>query len=99
MTELFSNIGSIIIMYFPTIMSVVTVLVNIFTTLKKLKSIDVKKEVETAVAPLKKTLDETVANNRQLLLENGKLRQKLDELITQYSKVEVRYDKSKNKDV
>lgn len=99
MTELLSNVESIIIMYVPTIMSVATVLVNIFTTLKKLKAIDVKKEVETAVAPSKKALDEAVVTNRQLLLENGKLRQKLDELITQYSKVEAKYDKSKNKEV
>lgn len=99
MTNLLSNLESIIIMYLPTVMSVVTVLVNIFTTLKKLKSIDVKKEVEMAVAPSKKALDDAVVTNRQLLLENEKLRYKLDELITQYSKVEAHYDKSKNKEV
>lgn len=89
MIETINQIEELIILYAPTVLSIVYTLINWIIVLKKLKSIDVKKDAEQAFEKTNSDINEVIKLNKQLLQQNAELRRKQNDLIVALSKVEL----------
>ena len=92
MIETINQIEELIILYAPTILSIVYTLINWIVVLKKLKSIDVKKDAEQACEKTNSDIKEVIELNKQLLQQNAELRRKQNDLIEALTKVQVQDD-------
>lgn len=92
MIETINQIEELIILYAPTILSIVYTLINWIVVLKKLKSIDVKKDAEQAFEKTNIDIKEVIELNKQLLQQNAELRRKQNDLIEALTKVQVQDD-------
>ena len=89
MIETINQIEELIILYAPTILSIIYTLVNWVVLLKKLKSIDVKKDAAQAFESTNAEIKEIIQLNKQLLQQNAELRRKQNDLIEALTKVQV----------
>lgn len=89
MIETINQIEELIILYAPTILSIVYTLINWIVVLKKLKSIDVKRDAEQAFEKTNSDIKEVIELNKQLLQQNAELRRKQNDLIAALTKVEL----------
>lgn len=89
MIETINQIEELIILYAPTILSIVYTLINWIVVLKKLKSIDVKKDTEQVLEKTNSDIKEVIELNKQLLQQNAELRRKQNDLIEALTKVQV----------
>ena len=92
MIETINQIEELIILYAPTILSIIYTLVNWVVLLRKLKSIDVKKDAAQAFESTNAEIKEIIQLNKQLLQQNAELRRKQNELIEALTKVQVQDD-------
>lgn len=92
MIETINQIEELIILYAPTILSIIYTLVNWVVLLKKLKSIDVKKDAAQAFESTNAEIKEIIQLNKQLLQQNAELRRKQNDLIEALTKVQVQDD-------
>ena len=80
MVEIISNIESLIVMYAPVVLTYVAHIVDWLVLWKKVRNIDVKRDIQ-------ETLGELVEQNRQLVQDNAELRKLNKEILEQLTKV------------
>lgn len=92
MTETINQIEELIVLYAPTVVSIIYTIINWIIVLKKLKGIDVKKEAKDVLDSTNQDIKEVIELNKQLLQQNAELRQKQNSLIEALTKIEVKDD-------
>ena len=80
MTEIISNIESLIVMYAPVVLTYVAHIIDWLVLWKKVRNIDVKRDIQ-------ETLGELVEQNRQLVQDNAELRKLNKELLEQLTRI------------
>ena len=90
MTEILSQIQSYIILYAPTVLTAVYALANWLSTVKKLKTINVKQDVEESLKTTRNDIDALVNMNKILIQENALLREQQKKILEALTKIEVK---------
>ena len=90
MTEILSQIQSYIILYAPTVVTAVYALANWLSTVKKLKTINVKQDVEESLKTTRNDIDALVNMNKMLIQENALLREQQKKILEALTKIEVK---------
>lgn len=90
MTEILSQIQSYIILYAPTVFTAVYALANWLLTVKKLKTINVKQDVEESLKTTRNDIDALVNMNKMLIQENALLREQQKKILEALTKIEVK---------
>lgn len=93
MTEILSQIQSYIILYAPTVLTAVYALANWHSTVKKLKTINVKQDVEESLKTTRNDIDALVNMNKMLIQENALLREQQKKILEALTKIEVHDEK------
>lgn len=89
MNEIIQQIETYIVLYTPTVLTVIGTLVTWLKTTKSLKSIKVKEDIEDSLKTVNTRLDDVIMQNKILSQDNEMLRAKLNALLTELSKVKV----------
>lgn len=90
MTEILSQIQSYIILYAPTVFTAVYAFLNWLSTVKKLKTINVKQDVEESLKTTRNDIDALVNMNKILIQENALLREQQKKILEALTKIEVK---------
>ena len=80
MTEIIGNLEAMIAMYAPMVLTYIVQIVDWAVLWRKLKSINVKKDIN-------ETLGDLVEQNKQLVQDNAELRKLNKEILEQVTKV------------
>ena len=80
MPELISNIESLIVIYAPVILTYVTHAIDYIVLWKKVRNIDVKRDIQ-------ETLGDLVEQNKQLVQDNAELRKLNKEILEQSTRI------------
>lgn len=80
MTEIIGNLEAMIAMYAPMVLTYIVQIVDWAVLWRKLKSINVKKDIN-------ETLGDLVEQNKQLVQDNAELRKLNKEILEQLTKV------------
>ena len=80
MPEIISNIESLIIMYSPVILTYVSHVIDYIVLWKKVRNIDVKRDIQ-------ETLGDLVEQNKQLVQDNAELRKLNKEILEQLTRI------------
>lgn len=81
MTELLTNIEALIAMYAPILLSMFIQLGNFMIMWKKLKTINVKEDIQESLTELNENMKQLVADNAELRKANKKLMEQLTKVI------------------
>lgn len=81
MTELLTNIEALIAMYAPILLSMFIQLGNFMIMWKKLKTINVKEDIQESLVELNDNMKQLVADNAELRKANKKLMEQLTKVI------------------
>ena len=81
MTELLTNIEALIAMYAPILLSMFIQLGNFIIMWKKLKTINVKEDIQESLTELNENMKQLVADNAELRKANKKLMEQLTKVI------------------
>lgn len=81
MTELLTNIEALIAMYAPILLSMFIQLGNFMIMWKKLKTINVKEDIDASLTELNENMKQLVADNAELRKANKKLMEQLTKVI------------------
>ena len=80
MTEIIGNLEAMIAMYAPIVLTYVAHIIDWLVLWRKLKTINVKRDIQ-------ETLGELVEQNRPLVQDNAELRKQNKEILEQLTKV------------
>ena len=80
MPEIISNIESLIVIYGPVILTYVAHVVDWLVLWKKVRNIDVKRDIQ-------ETLGDLVEQNKQLVQDNAELRKLNKEILEQLTRI------------
>lgn len=94
-TEILNNAETLILLYAPMVMTVISTLVNFIAIFKKLKTIKVKEDMNEALTGTNEDIKELIAQTKIIHQENEMLRQKLNKVIENITKIEVTDDEIK----
>lgn len=81
MTELLTNIEALIAMYAPIVLSMFIQLSNFIVVWKRLKTINVKEDIDASLTELNENMKQLVADNAELRKANKKLMEQLTKVI------------------
>ena len=80
MPEIISNIESLVVMYAPVVLTYVAHIIDWLVLWKKVRTIDVKRDIQ-------ETLGDLVEQNKQLVQDNAELRKLNKEILEQLTRI------------